>query len=228
MNFLAHFLLAKHRDSPQFHCGSLFPDIAKRSGYSLRPGQILRFRPLFPDLTDGIELHWQGDKLFHQSELFDFAVESWKSVFENEKLEIPHRRYFLFHLLAEMWLDKILLQEAPDEGKYFYQSLSKVSMEEIGEFSRLAMKDNNGLIVQTLDHFIQRQFVLAYPDDAAFGQIASGVFFHVTRQEPRANLPESISDCLKGLAHHENQLIGHWKDFETRFTQVKRYFPKRQ
>lgn len=218
MNFFAHFLLARQVDSPLFHCGSLLPDIAKRAGVSIVDKQIEPFFHLYPHLIEGIRLHWHSDRLFHQSSLFEFATQAWKIRLESSELKTVSKKFFLNHLLAEMWLDRVLLEKHQGVGMEMYSSLEKVSFPELSQFSSLALNDHSGKLESTFSQFSKRKFILAYPDKLRFSEIASGVFGQVTQQPDTRFLMSIIGEVLEKLKSEEEPLLSHWNDFKGQFS----------
>lgn len=218
MNFFAHYLLAKHKNSPSYHCGALLPDIAKRAGFLLLEKQVQPFYANHRDLIDGIRLHWLSDRLFHQSELFQFASSMWKNQLEFADLKGITKTFFLTHLLAEMWLDRVLLSQFPFGGKEMYESLDKVSGHDIKEFSKLILGDQEGKLASTVIQFSKRKFILAYPNPLEFSEIASGVFGHVTKQTDTQFLVPIVQNTLEILSKKEAALFSNWKSFSQQFS----------
>lgn len=206
-----------HKDSPSYHCGALLPDIAKRAGFSILEKQVNPFYSDHQDLIDGIRLHWISDRLFHQSELFNYASSMWKFQLELADLKRISKTFFLTHLLAEMWLDRVLLSRFPNGGKEMYDSLDKVSTHEIKGFSKAVLDDQEGKLASTVIKFSKRKFILAYPDPVDFSEIAAGVFGYVTKQTDTQFLIPIVQSSLEILIKKEAGLFSNWESFRQQF-----------
>lgn len=218
MNFLAHYLLAESGPTAQYRLGGLFPDLAKRAGFRLLPQHLIPVDDRFHHLVSGIQLHWKADQVFHNSDLFEFAEGVWKQVLST-KTVLVEKQFFLRHLLAEMWLDRVLLQINPEKGHNMYYHLDQISRQEILEFSHKTLLDKNGMVLHTFEQFMHRKFILAYTDKNRFSEIGSGVFFHITQQLPNEDLANIIAQGLSELENREQELLDHWTSFRQVFDQ---------
>lgn len=197
----------------------MLPDIARRAGFTLHEKQVQPLYEQFPDLIDGIRLHWEADRIFHQSELFQFASQVWKSELEKFPMDSVERKFFLVHLLAEMWLDRVLLNLYPDEGQQLYRSMEQVDIQELRQFALKALDDKDGKLLQTVGLFAKRKFILAYAEAETFSDIAVGVFGHVTHQEVNPMVQKAIFSALPQLENQHENLIAMWDDFRLNFFQ---------
>lgn len=214
MNFLAHFLLAAHQPSSEFHLGSILPDIARRAGLKIHP-QVFQADDSEPaghhELKTGIFLHWKADARFHNHALFRTGCQAWKEVLDPLIPEV-HRRFFLYHLLAEMWLDRLLLMQNGDSAAQLYASVRRVEPGLLHAFSR-RLGDHQLKLLHTLDDFHRRRFLLDYADPDHFAAIASGVFSHGSRQLPDPVLRKKIGEVLPELNRFEEDLLLRWVQF---------------
>lgn len=216
MNFLAHYLLAESGPSAQYRLGGLFPDLARRAGFRLLPYHLESLEDRYEHLISGIQLHWRADQVFHSSTLFKFAENAWKQALSNQSIGVE-KQFFLRHLLAEMWLDRVLLKSNPEKGPDMYQHLDQISRQEILDFSNETVQDKNGKVLHTFEQFMHRKFILAYADAERFSEIGSGVFFHTTFQPPNAELKYQIGNGLNSLSDQEGLLLQHWSNFRQHF-----------
>jgi hypothetical protein len=213
MNFLAHFLLAQHRQSPDFHLGSLLPDMVRRAGFRL---QEHHFSGLNSDeaqeLLIGVRFHWHTDARYHNSDLFLQGYELWKSLIsDNIPLQLE-RKFFLFHLLSEMWLDRILLHRNPEAGQKLYEQILMAD-EALLRVLSIRLKDREHKLLSTRRDFLDRRFILDYAHPEKFAGIAAGVFAHASRQPFSAVLQEIIASALHEADHHSGRIQAVWRDF---------------
>lgn len=210
MNFLAHFLLAQHIDSADFHLGTILPDISRRAGFRIQE-QHLSEEKSTNQLNAGIRLHWHADARFHNSELFHTGFHVWKEALVPLMPE-TNRKFFLFHLLAEMWLDRLLLMESPGAAHLFYDSIAGSDTKLILAMSE-RLGDYSSKLTYTLDDFRQRRFILDYEAAENFAALASGVFAHASRQEYSVDLKLMIQEKLPFLSKSGRKMLALWDAF---------------
>jgi hypothetical protein len=210
MNFLAHFLLAPEYSTSDFRLGSVLPDLARRAGIRILPAHLSNENA--HPLEDGIRFHWNVDLRYHNSTLFSESCGYWKNQLD---MELPgvSRKFFLYHLLAEMWLDRVILIQNPDAAAKMYQVFQSLEMAGLESFSS-RISDSEGKIRQTVDDFNRRQFVSDYSNPEKFAAIASGVFCYVSgQQEKKSFLQDRISEALSQVDFLRNELFLSWVHF---------------
>jgi hypothetical protein len=213
LNFLAHFLTAYPHPEDDVLIGALLPDIAKRAGVGLNAGKIKEEKGLiFHPLLSGIRLHWFADKKFHQSNLFQLGVALWKAHLE-KRFPGAERKFFLFHLLFEMWLDRLLLQQQPHVGLEMYDSLKIADTENLNLFSSRSLGDRKGSLVKTYQGFVEKRFVLDYADPERFARIGTEVFGYVTQQPFQEQWVSPVLDSLLELQRFEADVLYIWELF---------------
>lgn len=213
LNFLAHFLAAQPIGEEDFLIGSLLPDITRRAGVTLSSLKIRNEKgQLFAPLLHGIEFHWFADKKFHQSNLFQLGVALWKVHLE-KRFPGVERKFFLFHLLFEMWLDRLLLSEDPGRGTDMYDSLALTDTEVLALFSKNTLGDRNGVILKTYQSFLTRKFVLDYASEQQFARLATEVFSYVTQQPWKESWMEPVLAGMDDLKKFESDVLYIWELF---------------
>lgn len=215
MNFLAHFELTSDVDSPAFQLGGLLPDFAKRAGFQLTHHKISpdhEFR--FPELVRGIRLHWLADKQFHRSELFEAGNLVWRNALNLVEFPWTERKFFLYHLLFEMWLDRLLILQNPQRPERMYQGLELAGKDSFSEFSKQVFDDQNSRLNSVYQDFMERKFISAYEDSTRFAQIASAFFGYITSQKETKLLIEPIQNALIILEPEEAGILAKWTEFK--------------
>jgi hypothetical protein len=214
MNFLAHFILARNRKSPEYHLGALLPDLARRAGIPISKGDFVEINSGgHKDILEGMQLHWLADRHFHNSSLFQEGCNLWKSEIGRD-VEGLNRKFFLYHLLFEMWLDRLLLEKHPEAGDEMYESLYQVHEPGFRQFSLDHASDPEFRILSTLQDFQERKFILHYSAEERFAGIATGVFAHITRQAPDPGLKEYLLNKLPSLDRHGDVFLAAWEEFK--------------
>lgn len=120
MNFLSHYFLDHQIDDSLFVVGASTPDLVsifdrkikfKERGISKRvqDSEVTAEQLSF---YQGVIRHFQVDKLFHSS---DFFHEETTQLSHNLRVTFPNseiqRSFFVAHILLELALDKLLIQE---------------------------------------------------------------------------------------------------------------------
>ena len=214
MNFLAHFLLCPTGKSADYQLGSLLPDIAKRAGLLLVPQRIGDWHTSeFGEFISGVRLHWTADKAFHNSVLFETGNQLWKKALPDAAMKGVNRKFFLNHLLFEMWLDRLLIQEGPQRPGVMYSRLSEVHVGRLEQFSGKVLNDREGRLVSVFRDFMRRRFIEDYANSQKFAQTAAGIFGHVTRQGGTMALVPAIIEAMKQLGPTEAGVLEMWYQF---------------
>lgn len=213
MNFLAHFDLTKS-DSGDFLIGSLLPDIAKRAGIQITPLKLKTVTGSeFNHIIHGIQFHWFADKAFHSSELFVKGMSLWKSQLESS-LPGMERKFFLYHLLFEIWLDRLILSQDPLVGHQMYRSMEASDLNILQKMAEIGFEDGKNRIVHTLKGFVEKRFVLEYSKDESFTGISADVFSSVTNQTRKMEWEYSIQKGLMALQEFEPEILSEWGQFK--------------
>lgn len=215
MNFLAHFLLTDPGDSPEYQLGALLPDIAKRAKIVIKPGQLDSIDPKYSDFKKGIELHWKADRIFHNSRLFVYGMELWKRQLHKAVPQGISKTFFLYHLLFEMWLDRVLMKNKPEADKIMYGQLEKVDLLHLKEFSFGALGDENGQLLRAFNGFQTRRFVSHYRKPEPFAEIGVDVFNYVTSQKLLNNFENNIVLVLSELDSEKQEVLSLWQHLKS-------------
>ena len=215
MNFLAHYILASDRDSAAFHLGALLPDMARRAGVSLDPSRLFhKDASDFEEMRAGIHLHWHADRHFHNSAFFHEGYLLWKNELE-PGIGHMNRKFFLYHLLFEMWLDRLLMRSNEVHAPAMYNSLLRLDERDIAGFSGRFLSDSPGRLQETVSDFKERKFILQYAENERFAAIASGVFAHATGQQPDQELKSLLMEVLPGFdQEHALPVEAEWQKFQ--------------
>lgn len=159
MNFLAHYFFYKTKD-PYFNTGLILPDLVKNYCQThIKPvGQFNR--PAFVGLANGSLTHLECDRKFHNSAFFSLSTKFLAETL-NDECHWP-RKWFLNHLLMEILLDRVLMDQHKDLCSQFYHDLSKVDVEEIGVFLKMIGVNNPQNFQIGFERFVKSQFIFEY------------------------------------------------------------------
>lgn len=142
MNFIAHYHFYKSDDC-YYNLGLVLPDLVKSFCKThLKPSEPL-VHPSLNNLNQGSIVHLNADKLFHNSFYFT-TCEKHLSEIADTKAQWP-RKWFLNHLLCEILLDRIIIDQYPNIVEQFYKDLKSVNTEQVA----LYLKKQVSIILKT-------------------------------------------------------------------------------
>lgn len=160
MNFLSHYYIDQHRESP-FVIGTLTPDLLSIYYPALRikAGQVDHFNAaLHPEVPPaffaGLQKHFTVDRIFHSSKRFTEETEHISRMLEQffPGREI-HRKFFIAHILLELQLDQVLIRK--DEGivDRFYSHFKAMQPFHV---LRVATETVSGHPLSNYEHFLEK------------------------------------------------------------------------
>ncbi len=166
MNFLAHhFFYAS--DDPYHNTGLILPDWS-RSALGKRKLEWERktqsYSP-FIGLWEGCKKHYEADGWFHDCGYFN---ESTKEIekdlvkLQSQGLLLAQRKWFLAHILSEVLLDRLIIEQFPEALDHFYQDLNQVPLSDIKDFLLESGKESMGRFPQGHAGFLSSEFLRFY------------------------------------------------------------------
>jgi hypothetical protein len=171
LNFVSHYYCAKEAN-PYYTLGVLFPDIFKK--FSFYHNQFFtKFDPAL--LTEkeafiwrGIEQHYSDDGYFHAFPEFKYFMGRIETeMAKYESLQGLKRKFLVSHILYELILDNMILEQAPDIVIDIYQHLDSCPKQDIQLFLEKIMQKNEAIDVflDSYDKFILRRFLNFYSEE---------------------------------------------------------------
>jgi hypothetical protein len=159
LNFLAHYFFDK-TDNIYHNTGLILPDLSR----SFCRGH-LNLKKDFDGheliaLKNGSLKHLEMDKIFHQSRFFKDAVRQIGSLLDKDA-KWP-RKWFLNHVLAEIMLDRAIMDNHPHVCPEFYRDLSMTDIKVIETFLMHGGIENYHLFGEKFRKFIEYQFIFHY------------------------------------------------------------------
>lgn len=118
LNYYSHYYFDRIEGNSHYNFGLLLPDFVRNftAGQRLHPGAIIFDNQQLNDIYAGANRHFTIDKTFHGSSVFKTCCRIVEDLIREPfaNLALP-RVFFAAHILVELVLDRILMQE--DEGK---------------------------------------------------------------------------------------------------------------
>lgn len=161
MNFVAHFYLDRHYGNSSFAIGAATPDLLSIYNAELRikNAQVQKvdtdsLSPVGQELLKGVERHFLADRIFHSSEFFTAETQFLSRSFADNFMDgdVP-RKYFIAHVLLELMLDKVLIDNNPGLLEEYYHQFDEP--DDFGEI-HAATELISGRDLPNYDHFLQK------------------------------------------------------------------------
>ncbi|MHB1277110.1 MAG: hypothetical protein ACYC1Q_01790 [Bacteroidia bacterium] len=206
MNFLAHhFFYAT--DDPWHNTGLILPDWSRtakgrrRLEWMTQHGQEQEHAALWL----GCQGHYEADTWFHDCFYFSETtnkIEKDLALLQDKGLFGEQRKWFLAHLLAEMLLDRLIIDRHTYALDLFYGDLKQVPYEDLERFLLQAGKEDMGRFPQAHKGFIESEFIRHYSSH-------EGLAESLNRVVQRTGQPALNRDEILAL----NTYMSEWLDF---------------
>ena len=170
MNYLAHGW--RFVDDPYFLAGTAVPDwlcVADR-GVRVRSKHAVQWTehadPVLAALARGICQHHADDRWFHETRAFtelslDFSARIRRAVAADESL----RPWFLGHILVELLLDAVLVEQHIGRLNAYYQSMDQIDPSLIEKIVNRIAPQPTARLAEFICTFRNARFLWDYADD---------------------------------------------------------------
>ena len=165
MNYLSHYYFDRDEDNKYFNIGLILPDLARSHIAKLRinPYKNITFTTKeIASMNDGCNKHFASDRKFHNWMSFvELTNKATDMISESGDKDI-NRDYFITHIMVEILLDKILLDQNPTLADDFYAMIDSVEMDWILKFMRYAGLQDDELWKGQHKRFMKAAFLKSY------------------------------------------------------------------
>lgn len=172
MNLVGHYACASV-PSAEVRLGAVVPDLASIHRRKVRAlplakawredGAAARV-PGMEALLEGVDFHHTVDRHFHRAPLFRELERAIQEALLGASREPGLKRFLPAHVLAELFLDHLLLRGRPALGPAFYRDVTQGSELLTAFVDRHPMGDR-AAFGGFLDHVVEGRFLAAYLDD---------------------------------------------------------------
>lgn len=178
--------------------GAASPDLMSVYGghHRLRPGMIRRMSWL-PEGAEkpfiaGIRRHFEADAWFHQSALFLDPVHELAAVIRSEysTLKLRHPS-FISHILFELVLDKVLLEQIPGLCERFYAEWHTLDPARVKDISRKVTGYPLEGYETYLRQFRERAYLFRYADTGHIAMVLHRILQRVNLEGMHA-IPDEV------------------------------------
>jgi hypothetical protein len=165
VNYLSHYYFDRDEDNKYFNIGLILPDLARSHIAKLRinPYKNITFTTKeIASMNDGCNKHFASDRKFHNWMSFvELTNKATDMIRESGDKDI-NRDYFITHIMVEILLDKILLDQNPTLADDFYAMIDSVEMDWILKFMRYAGLQDDELWKGQHKRFMKAAFLKSY------------------------------------------------------------------
>lgn len=227
MNFFSHYYIDKEKQNPYFLFGTLLPELIPHFNQLLRKSayhsNITNTNRTFSKIFNGIERHYEVDKLFHNHDFFKKNTTYIKeTILLNPHLQPIHYRTFYFaHIALELMIDRIIINKETTEPELFYQFLKSVDVEIIETyFAFIGKSDVFPIFLKTYETHMRIKFLCYYPNNEKFTEallrlylkintnmspLTTNIFLTSTLLQIEAKLQQEILIFVSELKKQLNQ-----------------------
>lgn len=180
LNYYSHYYFDAAENNVPYNFGLVLPDFVRNFSY----GQRMKWAQQkfedsrLQDLHNGVSQHFKTDKFFHGCDFFKVACKEVEHI-----LELPMkthglpRVFFAAHLLVEMVLDRVLMQEDNLQGiEKFYAEIANMDYALVATyFEKTGLKDFENIRYR-IERFYSIKYLIAYLQDERLGFSLSKIY----------------------------------------------------
>lgn len=172
MNFISHYFLDKELDDSAFFVGVSTPDLLSVFDRSVRLREsrlpLLMENEASPaqiSFYNGVLRHFEVDALFHSSAFFE---EETRHITRLMRDTFPgygfHRLFFVSHVLFELLLDKILIDQHPGLLPDYFRHFEAQNPEHVAQMTQWVTRTEIPGYENYFHKFVQRKHLYLYSD----------------------------------------------------------------
>lgn len=166
MNFLSHFYLDRQHTNEYFIAGVCSPDLLSIFSRELKIKHDFEQSQLQKEAVpfyEGVHRHYAVDKIFHSCDFFkeetDAISQFLYTLFKKDEV---HRVFFVAHVLLELMIDKILIEQDDDLVPNFYVHLENVGAVNLAKITQEFIQKPIIGYDAFLQRFIQNRYLVHY------------------------------------------------------------------
>ena len=168
MNFLTHYYCDRKKGDPLYNLGLAIPDLMSMFKRGWKVNSRLSKYTLtgdFLSISEGIGQHLQADAYFHQSEFFLKNTSRIKQLMLDNQLNYRGTHFlFLSHLLLEICIDRVIVNNFPKVVAEFYTDMSTIPQQIVNDFfGEIEVAIPEGFFI-FYERFVRDKFLYNYED----------------------------------------------------------------
>lgn len=205
MNLVGHYACASG-PSAEVRLGAVVPDLASIHRRKVRAlplakawredGAAARV-PGMEALLEGVAFHLTVDRHFHRAPLFRELERALQDALLGASSEPGLKRFLPAHVLAELFLDQLLLRGDPALGPAFYRDVARGSGLLTAFVDRHPMGER-AAFEGFLDHVVEGRFLDAYLEDAGILARMNRILVRFGQRALGAAEQAAVTRCFAG------------------------------
>jgi hypothetical protein len=212
MNYFAHGI--DFLENPYFVAGTAVPDwlnvVNRKSRARSRYALPLTNDndPQIAAIARGIVQHHFDDDWFHQTVAFNelslaFAVRLREQLNDDRGF----RPSFLGHILVELLLDSLLIEQQPSRLEDYYLAIRQLDTRLVQQTVNRIVRVPVGLLDYFITRFCDERFLADYPSDARLLYRLNGVMKRVGLSELPDSMLQFLPEARQQVAQQQQQLL---------------------
>ncbi|MCA9076416.1 MAG: hypothetical protein KDA93_15415 [Planctomycetaceae bacterium] len=210
MNYFAHGL--RYLDRPYFLVGTAMPDFLSVVDRRVR----MRVRNVEPFVTEvasheselaaGVIQHLEDDRWFHKTRGFFEITGELTRLFRDHVAEDDRfRASFLGHVVSELLLDRVLMENHPGALDLYYEAWSQIDRELVEDSINRMSREQTDRLARGLRLFQQERFLYDYAD-------SQRLLFRLNQVMKRVNLPPLTESTMTVFDAGEAIIRERWRE----------------
>jgi hypothetical protein len=212
MNYFAHG--RRYTDDPYFLAGTAVPDwlsVVDRKVRARRKNAV-RFveddDPRVAALARGVVQHHHDDDWFHQTQAFaELNLEFTVNVRDRLGTDAGFRPSFLGHILVEILLDAVLIEQQPEQLNAYYKAMDQLDAQVVGAAVNRMATRTTPLLAALVPRFSRERFLYDYADDGKLLWRLNHVMRRVKLPELPVSLGEYFPEARRRVAERQSELL---------------------
>lgn len=187
MNYISHYYFDQSKEDVSYLMGTIFPDLMSEYDRTLRAKARVILREDFSDelipFRQGIERHYNLDAVFHNSFYFREKTTYLYKQFEQLELNsMPLRKPFFAHILVELLLDRILLDDDFSLAETFYSKLGAPLPNMLKSYlNAIPLNKKGETFLEFYQRFLDTTFLKNYIQNEFIINVLSNISYKITK-----------------------------------------------
>lgn len=214
MHFLSHYYADRETATPNFTAGVILPDVMGNFTRVYNSVLLKKPQPLGADALEvhkGVMRHYEGDKLFHSSKIFEETCHWATLEFVNAGADrSKYRLSVCGHIITEMLLDRHIMLNEPGIADEFYNMLNSADNEAFSKwFNHYGLQAEMQKFLAKFQGFRERKFLYYFDETERIAYGLGRVYQMATGNEiQEADKPY----FLKAVNNIDDRLRYMWAD----------------
>jgi len=169
LNYLSHYYVSHIPGNVYYNLGLILPDLTRGFVKNFKQKDFFPSSAVFKNIYNGCMKHYEDDKKFHQLHFFENGSKECTKLINETFINHPlNRKWFLGHIIFELFIDRILVYHAPGIANKFYSDLEKINYKEVEQFLNLFNCSDTSRMLTIIHNFYRAAYIKNYIDNNLF------------------------------------------------------------